>query len=180
MLILSFRISYTIIVVSGSLPSLLGLDWFESLGLAITGIHSINASDFSELTKEFTEVFNGELGKYTGTPISFNLDSQVAPIRLKPRRVPFTLRPKVDEELDQLLSQGILEPIDHARWETPIVLPTKPNGSIHICADYKCTLNRALQANPYQVPVVQHLLHSLGHGTIFAKLDWPRRTNSSR
>lgn len=49
--------------------------------------------------------------------------------------------------------------------------PVKQDGSIRICADFKCTLNRALQAHPYPVPVVQHLLHSLGQGTIFAKLD---------
>lgn len=47
----------------------------------------------------------------------------------------------------------------------------KADGSIRICADYKSTINRALQANPYPVPVVQHVLHSFGQGRIFAKLD---------
>lgn len=121
--------------------------------------------------KSFSEVFSGELGKYTGSPISFHLDPSVTPLRLKPRRVPLTLRPKVDQEIDRLLAQGLLEPVDHAHWETPIVIPIKADGSIRICADYKATINRALQANPYPVPVVQHLLHSLGRGHIFAKLD---------
>lgn len=77
----------------------------------------------------------------------------------------------MDAELDKLIAQGVLEPTDHSRWETPIVVPLKPDGSVRICADFKCTLNNALQANPYPVPVVQHLLHSLGPGSIFAKLD---------
>lgn len=64
----------------------------------------------------------------------------------------------------------MLEPVDHAHWETPIVIPMKPDGSTRVYTDYKCTLNKALQANCYPVPVVQHLLHSLGQGTIFAKL----------
>lgn len=51
------------------------------------------------------------------------------------------------------------------------MISIKPDGSIRICADFKCTLNKALQANPYPVLVVQHLLHSLGPGSIFAKLD---------
>ncbi|XP_058012440.1 uncharacterized protein K02A2.6-like, partial [Ahaetulla prasina] len=96
---------------------------------------------------------------------------QVAPIRLKARRVPFALKPKIDRELDKLVSQGILVPVDHAKWETPIVTPVKPDGSVRICADYKATLNKALQKSAYPVPVVQHLLHSLGQGQVFAKLD---------
>lgn len=54
----------------------------------------------------------------------------------------------------------------------PIVVPLKPDSSVRICADFKCTQNKVLQANPYPVPVVQHLLHSLGPGAIFAKLDF--------
>ncbi|XP_058038753.1 uncharacterized protein K02A2.6-like [Ahaetulla prasina] len=160
-----------ITLVEGTLPSLLGLDWFRALGMGVTGIHRIGCDLQDALMEEFAEVFEDRLGKYKGTPISFNLDPQVAPIRLKARRVPFALKPKIDREIDKLVNQGILVPVDHAKWETPIVTPIKPDGSIRICADYKATLNKALQKSAYPVPVVQHLLHSLGHGQVFAKLD---------
>lgn len=123
-------------VVDGSLPSLLGLDWFESLGMTISGINSIKSTDLETLTKEFPSIFNGKLGTHTGIPVSFNLNPQVTPIRLKPRCIPLALKSKVDAELDKLIAKGILEPVDHARWETPIVTPIKPDGTIHICADY--------------------------------------------
>ncbi|XP_032075671.1 uncharacterized protein K02A2.6-like, partial [Thamnophis elegans] len=160
-----------IIIVKNDLPALLGLDWFEALGLSIGGVHQVKTSTIEDVLQEFSDVFDGQLGCYKGTPISLSLDPQIAPIRLKARRVPFALRAKVDAELDKLLAQGVIEPVDHAPWETPIVLPVKPDGSVRICADYKSTINLALQANPYPVPVVQHLLHSLGQGCIFAKLD---------
>lgn len=121
--------------------------------------------------KEFADVFDGTLDKYMGKPISFNLDPNVAPIRMKARKVPLALRPKVDMQLDKLIAQGILELVDHTKWKTPIVTPIKPDRSICICADYKCSFNKALQQSPYPVLVVQHLLHSLGQGKIFAKLD---------
>ncbi|XP_058036746.1 uncharacterized protein K02A2.6-like [Ahaetulla prasina] len=158
-------------MLDGTLPSLLGLDWFRALGMGVTGVFRNEVDLKQELMKEFEDVFKDCLGKYEGTPISFNLDPQVAPIRLKARRVPFALKPKIDRELDKLVSQGILVPIDHAKWETPIVTPVKPDGSVRICADYKATLNKALQKSAYPVPVVQHLLHSLGQGQVFAKLD---------
>ncbi|XP_060094825.1 uncharacterized protein K02A2.6-like, partial [Heteronotia binoei] len=87
------------------------------------------------------------------------------------RRVPFTLKPKIEEELDKLIAQGILEPVTHATWETPIVTPVKPSGEVRICADYKCTLNKALQAHAYPVPIVSHVLATLAGAKIFGKLD---------
>lgn len=68
------------------LASLLRLDWFGVLGLSVSGIHSIaSTNDLEELAREFADVFEESLGNYKGTPISFNLDPQVAPIRLKAR-----------------------------------------------------------------------------------------------
>ncbi|XP_026534935.1 uncharacterized protein K02A2.6-like, partial [Notechis scutatus] len=159
-------------IVDKDHPSLLGLQWFAPLGIEVTGTNHITEADWEEqLAKDFQEVFDGSLGKYRGAPISFNLDPNIAPIHLKPRRVPFALKPKIDEQLNKLIEQGVLEPTDHARWETPIVTPVKPDGSVRICGDYKATLNRALQQSAYPVPIVQHLLHSLGGGKVFVKLD---------
>ncbi|XP_060542061.1 uncharacterized protein K02A2.6-like [Pantherophis guttatus] len=160
-----------ITIVQHSRPNLLGVEWFKPLGLSLQGIHEIRRDELDSIIEEFKEVFDGKLGKFVGRPISFNLDKGITPIRLKPRRVPFALRPKVDEQLDKLIAQGVLEPIDHASWETPIVTPLKHDGSVRICADYRCTINKALAQSAYPVPVVQHLLHSLGSGAIFAKLD---------
>ena len=77
---------------------------------------------------------------------------------MKARRVPFALKEKINVELDKLLAQGILEPVSHVAWETPIVTPMKPDGSIQVCADCKCTINKALQHHTYPVPVVSHQL----------------------
>lgn len=47
----------------------------------------------------------------------------------------------------------------------------KPDGLVHICIDYKCTINKTLQQHAYSVPIINHLLHSLSEGNVFAKLD---------
>lgn len=67
---------------------------------------------------------------------------------------------------DQLVAQGVLEPVSHACKETPI-------GTIkeHICADDKCTLNKALEQHAYLVPVLSHLLASFAGGKSFVKTD---------
>nr|XP_028577596.1 LOW QUALITY PROTEIN: uncharacterized protein K02A2.6-like [Podarcis muralis] len=166
-----------LLVVKGPYISLLGLAWFGPLGLAITGVnHTSLQVDVDAICKEFPGVFDGKLGQYTGPPIALQLDPTVRPVRLKARWVPFALKPRIDEELDQLLEQGVLEPVPNAPWETPIVTPVKPNGSVRICADYKCTINTVSQtpwdtAHAYPVPVVSHVLATLAGLKIFGKLD---------
>ncbi|KAL3228441.1 hypothetical protein MRX96_048564, partial [Rhipicephalus microplus] len=162
-----------LVIVKGQRQSLLGLDWFPALGIKVTRVHRMDelATAFDKLFEEFAVVFDGGLGCYKGPPVKLALNPEVVPVRLKARRVPFALRQKIDAELDKLLQQGVLEPVNCAEWETPIVTPLKGNGDIRICADYKCTINKALQQHAYPVPVVSHVLASLSGGTIFAKLD---------
>ncbi|KAK9406038.1 hypothetical protein NXF25_004812 [Crotalus adamanteus] len=158
-----------IIVVGGERTSLIGLDWFEALGIHVTGLNSLQTLDLQEVCKEFADVFSPQLGTYKGPPVSLKLDPTVTPIRIKARRVPFALKSKIDTELDKLIQQGVLEPVDSSPWETPIVTPLKANGDIRICADYKCALNKALQQHAYPVTVVSHILASLKGGVRFCK-----------
>ncbi|KRY82815.1 Transposon Ty3-I Gag-Pol polyprotein [Trichinella pseudospiralis] len=141
-----------LIVAKGHCPNLLGLNWFEPLGIHLSGVHH-------------------ELGMYVGKPVSLDLDPNVTSICMKARKVPFALREKIDAELDKLVEQGVLEPVDHPVWSTPIVTPVKPDGTVRICGDYKCTINKALRKHAYLIPAVNQLLASLSGGKVFAKLD---------
>lgn len=49
--------------------------------------------------KEFSHVFDEELGMFTGTPIKLHLDPTVCRIHLKAINAPFALRPKIKNEL---------------------------------------------------------------------------------
>ncbi|XP_060126555.1 uncharacterized protein K02A2.6-like [Zootoca vivipara] len=160
-----------LVVVEGHHTSLLGLNWFDALGIHITGVQHISQSSYEAICDEFAAVFDVSMGCYKGPPVALSLNPAVVPIRMKARQVPFALKPKIDAELDHLIKEGVLEPVLHARWETPIVTHLKANGNVRICADYKCTLNKALQQHAYPVPVVRHLLASLASGKVFAKLD---------
>ncbi|KRX70751.1 Transposon Tf2-6 polyprotein [Trichinella sp. T6] len=160
-----------IFVAKGNCPNLLGLEWFKPLGIRIEGINHINSSPVELVLRKYQAVFTPNLGCYTGEPVSLDLDPSVPPIRMKARKVPFALKEKIDMELDKLVKQKVLEPVSHPVWATPIVTPMKPDGSVRICGDYKCTINKALLKHAYPVPAVSHLLASLAGGKVFAKLD---------
>ncbi|XP_015262798.1 PREDICTED: uncharacterized protein K02A2.6-like, partial [Gekko japonicus] len=159
------------LIAEGDRVNLLGLDWFEPLGIGISGINRMSENKWGMLYDLFPDVFAEGLGRYKGPPVAFDLDPSVKPIRLKYRKVPVSLKHKVEKEIDKLVEQGVLEPVPYSKWETPIVTPVKSDGSIRLCADYKCTINKALQQHSYPVPVISHILASLGGGKIFAKFD---------
>ncbi|KAL3113136.1 hypothetical protein niasHT_011199 [Heterodera trifolii] len=50
----------------------------------------------------------------------------------------------VEAELDRLLTQKVIRPIDHTRWAAQIVVVKKANGAARVCADFSTGLNNAL------------------------------------
>ena len=57
------------------------------------------------------------------------------PVKQQARRIPFALRPKVEQMINDMLEQGIIEE-SSSPWASPIVLVSKPDGSTRFCVDY--------------------------------------------
>ena len=47
------------------------------------------------------------------------------------------------------------------------------DGSVRLCSDYKITVNQATETDTYPLPRIEEMLTSVGHGTVFLKLDLP-------
>ena len=66
-------------------------------------------------------MFKEELGEIKGIKAKISIDPQAQPRFCKPRPVPFSLRNKIEKELERLEKEGIIEAIEHADWAAPIV-----------------------------------------------------------
>lgn len=99
------------------------------------------------------------------------LDDNAVPKFNKARPVPYTLRPKVENELQKLESEGILSKVDWAECATPIVPVVKGNGSVRICGDFKVTINPVLKAEQYPLPCIDDIFAALSQGKQFSKID---------
>lgn len=55
------------------------------------------------------------------------------------RPVPHALKPAMDSKVDRLINLGILEPLEHNEWETPIVIVPKKGNTVQICGDFRVT-----------------------------------------
>lgn len=124
-----------------------------------------------ELCKMFPKVFSGNLGAFNKYKIDLHLKPDAQPIFFKARPVPYALRGKLDEELDRLLTLGILKPVEHSDYASPVVPVLKKNGSLRLCADYSVTINKQLIIDQYPLPTVNDLLAKLHGGVQFSKID---------
>ncbi|KAK3738200.1 hypothetical protein QZH41_012780, partial [Actinostola sp. cb2023] len=161
------------LVVQGEGPNLLGRDWLHVIKLNWQTVFKVNEGNtkLAHVLETHNEVFKEGLGTLRGTEAKIYVDSNTQPRFVKARPVPYAMKEKIERELDRLVSEGILSPVEFSEWAAPIVPVLKPNGSIRICGDYKCTVNQVSKLDNYPIPKTEDLLATLGGGNKFTKLD---------
>ena len=117
------------------------------------------------------DVFKDELGHVHVTTAKFHIKPDAQPKFFKARSVPYTLKLKVEVELDRLEKAGVIRPVQFSDWAAPIVPVVKRDGTIRICGDYKLTVNQAATTDAYPLPRIEDLFASLSGGKLFSKLD---------
>ena len=85
------------------------------------------------------------------------------------RRIPFSLRAKVEKMVQEMLDTGIIEHFS-SPWASPIVLVSKQDGSTRFCVDY-CRLNAITKLDEFPLPRVDDLLDLLAGIKYFTMLD---------
>ncbi|XP_075553490.1 uncharacterized protein LOC142586122 [Dermacentor variabilis] len=134
-------------------PSLCGRDLIQRLNSAGAPVvsfveNSAATNDSSEssvnsIFNDYNDVFSEELGLIKGPPASLHMKEGAVPKFCKARPIPYALRERVSLELDSLVSVGVLSPVAHSEWATPIVVVLKKDGAVRICGDFKATVNPA-------------------------------------
>jgi len=161
-----------LLVVQTDGPSLLGRNWLEKLQLDWQQIHQVHGSALDAVLHHHSEVFQKELGLLKGYKAKLSVDVSVTPVFCKARPVPYSMLPLVEKELEQMVQQEVLEPVQFADWAAPIVPILKPDKkSLRICGDFKMTVNQASKLDAYPIPKVEDLFAKLSRGKHFSKLD---------
>ena len=66
-------------------------------------------------------MFRAELGTLHGFQAKIHVNPDTVPMFCSARPVPYSMRPLVEEELEKLVSQGVIEPVTFSGWAAPIV-----------------------------------------------------------
>ncbi|XP_062608629.1 uncharacterized protein K02A2.6-like [Saccostrea cucullata] len=166
-----------LLVVPHDGPALLGRDWLGKLKLNWQEIKTLRSSvathppTLKDLLDSHNELFSPGVGTLKHIKGTVTVDPGAKPVFLKARTVPYSLRTKVEQELDQLQADGIIEPVAHSKWATPIVPAIKKNGNVRLCGDYKVTVNPVMCVEKYPLPKIEDIFATLAGGKNFSKLD---------
>ncbi|XP_063370250.1 uncharacterized protein K02A2.6-like [Cydia amplana] len=171
---------------------LFGLDWCLSFKLPLPpGARLCNIKTPAAITstqhdtkhnnavqnilQDFKSLFDGKLGTIKGHSAKIHIPNDVTPKTFRPRPVPLALREQVNSELQRLVQEEVIEPVDTMstpiEWASPIVIAIKANGSIRICADFKVTINQHVQTDDYPLPRFEEITSKLSGGQLFTKID---------
>ena len=93
--------------------------------------------------------------------IKLHTTGNVTPKFCKARFPPFSLRDKIEDELNRLVANDVIEKVDTSEWATPIVPVLKSDKSIRICGDFKITVNKVLAREQYPIPRIEELTAKL-------------------
>ena len=134
-----------------------------------------------EILSQYSGCFEG-IGHFPGDPYKFHLKPDHKPARHAPRKVPVHLEKAFKEEIDSLVSQGILEEVkEHTDWVNSYVIVEKDTGNAHapnhsvkkklrICLDPR-DLNEALEREPYHTRSVNEITAKLQGMTVFTIVE---------
>ena len=157
----------TMYVVKGDRPNLLGRDSLEKLQLDWTVVFRIS-QDSDTILDNYPDLFKQGLGTWKHGSVKLAVDCKAKPRFLKARSVPYALQAEVEAELDRLVTEKIIQPVEFSEWAAPIVPVLKSNGHIRICGDYKCTVNQAAKVDKYPLPNIEDLYVKLTNGRHFS------------
>ena len=116
-------------------------------------------------------MFSDSLGLLQDATAKLYVNTEATPKFFRARPVPYRLKDKIEVELKRLQDLGIITPVQHSEWAAPIVPIMKRDGSMHLCGDYKVTVNRVLTPDDYPLPRIEDIFAALQGGKLFSKLD---------
>ena len=161
-----------LVIVKSEGPTLLGSNWLHHIRLNWNQIHYALRPGLQEVLHKYQSIFQGGLGNMKGFEATLEVDPEAIPRFCKARTVPYSMRDKVEDELNRLVKEGILEPVDYSDWAAPIVAVLKSDKkSVRICGDFRMTVNPISKLNRYPLPKVEDIFAMLKKGKAFTKLD---------
>ena len=156
------------VVCHNHFDPILGLRASEHMQLI--NVNNENFETVNNVNSDFDEVFNDELGTFSGEH-SLKIKDDAQPIIMANRKVPVALREPLKKELDRLTKLKAIIPVNEpTEWVSQTVIATKKNGKIRLCLDPR-ELNKVLLREHYTLPVIEDTLHELRESKIFSKAD---------
>ncbi|KAK3092068.1 hypothetical protein FSP39_024885 [Pinctada imbricata] len=163
------------IVIEGEGQCLLGRDTATKLNLLrlgpeVNAVSGEGSTGKHPVLTKYASAFTG-LGKLKDFKLEVPIDRDVEPVVQPVRRIPFSLRDRLEQKLDELENLDIIEKATGpTTWVSPVVVVPKGQDDIRICVDMR-RANSAVKRERYPIPTMAEVLQDMNHGKVFSKID---------
>ena len=128
---------------------------------------------FENGSVKYLALFTG-VGKLKGFKLKLRINKDLIPVAQSVRRLPFGLRDKVGEKLNELLDMANIEKVSEATpttWVSPLVVVWKADGKdIRVCVNIR-RANEEIVRERHPNPTIEEVLYDLNGATVFSKID---------
>ena len=126
--------------------------------------------DLATTLAKFPKLFSGKLGKFPGFKAHLELKENAQPFSRRPYPVAHAHRALFKEELDRLVSEGVLSRCGPSEYLSPTFLIPKKDGKVRWVSDFR-TLNSMIKRKVYSLPIIQDVLRKRAGYQFFTKID---------
>ena len=158
----------------------MGRDWLSKVPIDWHHINKIDVCTAPKMEtrqmiesfrKKFPRIMQDTIGTMAKIKGCLVLREGTSPMFMKARPIPYSLREKVERELERMVQEGALTPVTWREWASPVVVAPKADGTVRICGDFKATVNPCLKVDQYPLPRIEDIFATLGGSTVFSKID---------
>ena len=158
----------------GSTPEILAADYKPAdVRAVVDNCTHLNASKKEALynvLKDFSDVFDGKLRHYPDEEIHLDVDPTAQPHRSRAYPIPRSQLKRFKQELDRLVTIGVLSPQGRSSWISGSFIIPKKDNTVRWISDFR-GLNKALKRKVYPIPRIQDILSRRSGYKFLSKLD---------
>ena len=150
---------------------LIGFQTAEDLGLVkVANTVQSEETITSNLLKEYADLFRG-IGKMKGVKVDLHVDPAITPVAQAHRRIPFSVRPKLEAQLEKLEADDIIERVGKpTSWVPVVIAPKRSSNEIRLNVDMR-EANKAVPRTHTVMPTLDDITNELNGATVFSHLD---------
>ncbi|UYV72118.1 hypothetical protein LAZ67_9001871, partial [Cordylochernes scorpioides] len=124
--------------------------------------------NLKQVLERYGYLFSSRLGRTNLA--KHRIDTEDAkPIKHKPYRVSAKELDIIKEQIDEMLTEGIIRP-SSSPWSFPVILVKKRDGKYRFCVDYR-KLNNVTVKDIYPIPRIDEVMDTLQGSTYFSAID---------
>lgn len=161
-----------------NLKPLVGLDRISKLAdiIDLTHIEPESVRGIKELIGKYNDIFFIEGDRLTCTDAAVHIIETTTniPINKRQYRFPMSTKVHINEQVDEMLRQGIIRP-SVSPWNAPVLcIPKKQdlngNKRYRIVVDFRA-LNTITKGAVFPIPLINEILDNIGDSSYFTSID---------